>query len=93
MKRYAARRDANEPELVHLARMLGAKMRQLHVPSDWLMAYRGQWHLVEIKTATGSFTKPQLEFRAWASTVGAPPIIVWRTDADVYRTLGAKVSA
>lgn len=98
MNRHAKKRDANEPELVHLARLLGAKLHLMHEPSDWLMAHRGQWHLVEIKNPDcqgdrDEYTKAQVKFRIWANYVGAPPIITWRCEADVYRTLGARRAA
>lgn len=95
--RHAARRDAVEPELIGLARALGAWMVQIDEPTDWLMFYRGRWEPVEIKDPAtqghaNEFTLTQRTFRQEAFRRGAK-LIVWRTKDDVYNTLNAKVAA
>lgn len=95
--RHAARRDENEPELVALARTLGAWMIKLHEPTDWLMWYRGRWEPVEIKDPSvqghaNEFTMAQRTFRVEAFKRGVK-LIVWRTREDVLKTCNARVSA
>jgi hypothetical protein len=93
----AKRRDLVEPELVKLARTLGAWMIKLDEPCDWLMWFRGKWELVEMKDPSkegwkDEFTNCQREFLAEAFKRGAR-IIIWRTEADVLTTLNAKRAA
>lgn len=97
MNRFAKRRDKNEPELVKFAERLGAWMIRIDQPCDWLLWFRGNWQLVEIKDPacqghSEEFTVAQRIFRAEALRRGAM-LIVWRTERDVLSTLGAKVSA
>lgn len=91
--RYAARRDANEPELVRLARLLGVLMEK-HPPLDWWAFYRGQWIPVEIKNPDGRnrLTDKQVLFLARAKERDAP-VWIWRSEDDVYQSLGAVRSA
>lgn len=92
LNRYAKRRDANEPELVELARACGAFMYQTDDPGDWLCGYRGQWVVVEIKTEDGSPTPAQIEFSREARQRRLP-YWTWVTREDVCRDLGARVTA
>lgn len=93
----AKRRDSVEPELVKLARTLGAWLILLEEPSDWLMWYRGRWEPIEVKDPAcqgraNEFTPAQKAFRAEATRRGAK-LIVWRTQDDVLDTLNARVAA
>jgi len=93
----AKRRDLNEPELIKLARRLGAWMIKLDEPCDWLMFYRGQWQPIEVKDPTcegraDEFTAAQRAFRAEAFQRGAR-LIVWRTEADVLKSLDGRRAA
>jgi hypothetical protein len=95
--RRAARRDAIEPELIKLARTLGAWLIELDEPCDWLLWYRGSWNLIEVKDPSceghaDEFTPAQKAFRAEASRRGAK-LIVWRDRQHVLATLGARVAA
>jgi hypothetical protein len=95
--RRAARRDITEPEIIRFARELGAWLVPLDEPVDWLLAWRGQWYLVEIKQPhreghLHEFTEAQRQFQRQCGERGMR-IHVWRTDADVLATLGAKVGA
>lgn len=92
MPRHAARRDANEPELVVVARHLGAFMYRTDEPGDWLCGYRGRWIIVEIKSADGSPTAAQIAFSREARERRLP-YWTWRTAEDVLRDLGARVAA
>lgn len=87
LNRRAARRDANEAEIIRALRAVGASVHQLSgagVP-DLLVGYRGRTLLLEVKTATGKATEAQEEKRAaWRGGE-------WRTVRSVdeaLRTLG-----
>lgn len=92
--RHAARRDANEPELVTLARQIGALMWPLDEPVDWLCGWRGQWIPTEVKNPDGKnrATEQQVRFGI-AAKERQLPLWVWRTEADVLASLGARVAA
>jgi hypothetical protein len=95
--KHAKRRDLCEPELVKLARTLGAWMIKLDEPCDWLMWYRGNWQPVEVKDPgceghADEFTPAQRAFRAEAFRRCAK-LIVWRTREDVFNVLGARQTA
>lgn len=92
--RRAARRDANEPGLVALARQIGALCWPLDEPVDWLVWWRGSWHPTEIKNPDGKnrYTEQQVQFLIAAKERSAV-VWTWRTEADVLSSLGARVSA
>jgi hypothetical protein len=91
--RYAARRDQNEPELVRLARQIGAVMWPLAEPVDFLVGWRGKWVPVEIKNgAAGRLTPQQILFSGEARTRSLP-VWIWRCAEDVMRDLGARQTA
>jgi hypothetical protein len=97
MKRYAARRDAVEPELVTLARSLGWWLIRLEEPCDWLACRRGVWYPLEIKNPESQghadeFTPAQVIFHGDASARRAP-VLIWRTADDVCRDSASKVVA
>jgi hypothetical protein len=93
----AKRRDDVEPELVKLARKLGAWLIKLDEPCDWLLWYRGRWEPIEVKDPSceglaDEFTPAQRAFRAEAFRRGAK-LIVWRTTDDVLKSLNGRVAA
>ncbi len=95
--RHAARRDANEPELVKIARQLGAWMVEIHEPCDWLMWYRDRWDLVEIKAPSceghaHEFTAAQRAFRAEAMRRGAR-LLVWHTLDELLESVQGRIAA
>ena len=51
--RYAARVDANQPEIVEALRKVGASVWVIGLPVDLLVGFRGQTLLMEVKTVTG----------------------------------------
>ncbi len=92
----AARRDANEKPLVKLARELGACWLYSG-PFDGWMWFRGIWRLVEVKNPNceghaNEYTEDQVRMMIKLRERGIS-WSVWRTEADVYRDLGAKRSA
>lgn len=92
MPKYAAKRDANEPELVSFARRLGWQLWKLDEPCDWLGCRRGVWWPIEIKTGDGELTQNQKIFHRDAFNLGAR-VLVWRNTSDVLADSGAKESA
>lgn len=71
--RRAAKRDANEAEIIKALRRVGAQVVQLSgkgVP-DLLVGFRGELFLLEVKMPkTGKLTDDQKEFHAaWAEVV------------------------
>lgn len=95
--RYALRRDSNDKPLANFARALGWWLHKTHTPGDYLGAFRGVWHVVEIKDPAkeghaDEFTDAQREFHAEAFRRGLS-IKVWRTREDVVRDSGGRVAA
>jgi hypothetical protein len=91
LPKYNGKRDANEPELVKVARRLGAAFERIG-PLDFWVGVRGKWVPLEIKTEEGTYTPKQVNFIARCQARGLP-VWTWRTDADVYRDLGARRAA
>src|SRR5262249_42615194 len=94
--RRACRRDSNEHALVQLCRRLGAQWVEVGPLDGWLL-WRGVWLPVEIKHPkreglTHEYTPYQHRFFAFCRESGGR-WLVWRTDADVLRDLGARVAA
>lgn len=90
----AKRRDIVEPDLIKLAIKLGAWPTKIDEPCDWLVWYRGEWMLVEIKDPAkeghaDEFTPAQRAFRAEAFRRRAK-LVVWRTDDDVLKSMNAR---
>jgi hypothetical protein len=86
--RWNQKRDANEKDLVTLAKYLGCQLWKLSTPCDWLCLHRGRWFPCEIKTEDGGFTEKQKEFIKDAKESGGE-VTVWRNQLDVMATLGA----
>ena len=93
MPRYAGKRDGNEPDLITLARQLGAEFEKAP-PLDWWCGYRGKWVPLEIKNIDGKneYTDKQVRFRIKCKERGLP-VWTWRTERDVFESLNARQSA
>lgn len=91
--RHAAKRDANESQLVEVARKLGALIIQ-SPPLDFLVFHSGRWVPTEVKNPDGRnrLTDWQVKFLGYCKERDAP-VYVWRTEADVLDSLNAKVTA
>ena len=83
--RRAAKRDANEPELIKQARRLGWWLTRLDTPVDWLGFWRGRWYPVECKSSKGKLTPAQKSFTLNAAWYEAP-VLIWRTMDDVLES-------
>ena len=64
MRRYANRRDANEPALVEAARAIGFKVFYTSELGDLVVQFGERTELWECKTATGKLTAGQCRLRA-----------------------------
>lgn len=63
MRRYANRRDANEPELVEVARAIGFKVFYISELGDLLVQFGDRCELWEVKTPSGKLTVTQCKLR------------------------------
>jgi hypothetical protein len=84
--RYAKRQDLNAPELVELARRLGALVIYIWTPVDLLVFFRGKWNVVEIKSKDGTYTKAQTDFLKECDACDAE-VLTWRNESDVLKLL------
>lgn len=62
LRRYANKRDANEPEIVWTLQSLGCIVHRLDKPVDLLVLFRSRVFLVEVKTKKGKLTAEQQAF-------------------------------
>lgn len=53
MRRYAAKRDTSEPDIIAALEQVGAQVWPLDYPVDLLVRFREVWHLLECKTGRG----------------------------------------
>lgn len=93
MPRHAGKRDDNEPTLISFARQIGADFEKVG-PLDWWCGFRGKWVPLEIKNIDGKneYTDKQVRFLIRCKERQLP-VWTWRTEADVMRDLGARVTA
>jgi hypothetical protein len=88
LNRYAARRDANENELIACAESMGANI-VIAGPLDFWVGHRGKWVPCEAKDPKGKLTPYQANFLQRCETFRLP-VYVWRNVGDVLQSLGAK---
>lgn len=86
--RRAAKIDATQVDIVQAARDIGASWVSLAAVGkgcpDGIIGFRGQNHLVEIKTETGRLRPSQEQFiQAW----NGAPVVVLRGVDDLLRLL------
>ena len=81
LPRFAARRDATEPDIVDALESLGFHVERLSEPGipDLLLSRRHRWYVAECKTPRGRATKSQNAFRLRA----LGPVAVFREVGDV----------
>jgi len=93
--RRAAKRDANEAEIVAALEQVGCAVQRLNeggVP-DLLVGFRGRYHLLEVKLPLGveggeshrTLTPKQRAW--WRGWKGPPPVIVRSVD-EALRAIG-----
>ena len=75
--------DANQKQIVEALRRMGVFVFDLHGAGkgcpDLLLAYLGQWHLVEIKTANGKLSEQQIKFIERSSDIGKVSVVILRS--------------
>jgi len=93
--KYGARVDANQGEIVAAARAVGAEVQFLHSVGggcpDLLVAFHGQWYVVEVKDGAKPPSARKLTPRevTWHEKFNHyAPVHIWETVDDVLRTLG-----
>ena len=84
--RWDAKADQTQQEIMRAVREFGGEVQSLHrvgqgVP-DLLVAYQGQWLLVEVKTDDGGLTPKEIEWHERFSHHA--PVLVWRSWLDVW---------
>ena len=86
LRRFANKRDANEPGIIAALEALGCMVYRLDKPVDLLVLHRGTVHLCEVKTRKGKLTADQREFsESW-------PIRVLRTVEDAIALVQRKAA-
>jgi len=99
LNRYATRRDANEQDLLKILHQFGAGWIA-EGPLDGWVIWRERWTPVEIKRPDGPrggrsdrhYTEAQILFLALCKERNAP-VWTWRSERDVFESLGAKQTA
>lgn len=87
IRRYDARRDSNEAQIVAAFEGMGCQVERIDTPCDLLVNIRGAVFLVEVKTERGTLTKPQQSFsRTW-------PVHVVRSVDDAIALVKSKRAA
>lgn len=87
--RQAAKRDANEPEIVHALRSAGAVVWMLPRPFDLLCGFSGRLVGLEVKGPKGNLTDQQETDMATCRRLGLPVYVV-RTAEEALQAVGAK---
>jgi hypothetical protein len=72
LKRYAAKRDGNEPNIIRCLRKCGVLVQPLSLPGmpDLLVCYRGRLMLLEVKNTHGKLNPAQrkVALQGWPIT-------------------------
>jgi Holliday junction resolvase len=85
--RRAAKRDANEPEIIAALRAVGASVDSISgkdVP-DLIVGFRGVNYLIEVKYLSGKLTKGQYE---WHENWKGQRAVVWNSE-QALQIIGA----
>lgn len=84
--RRAAKRDANEQEIVAALRTAGAYVCRLDRPCDLLVLFRQRWFTLEVKAKRGSTRAHQEAQRRFLELTGTPVV---RTPDAALKAIGA----
>lgn len=83
-RKYAARADANQPDITHALRSAGCLVQTTHMIGrgfpDLLICYRGVMALVEVKNGDGKLTPDEA---AWHDKWRDAPVYICRGVEDV----------
>lgn len=86
--RHAARSDENQPQIIEALRNAGAKVYHIRQPLDLLVAFRGKFYVMEVKTPTGTLSPSQKDVIQEMAYAGCWPNLV-RSPEDALRAIGA----
>lgn len=81
VKRWAARRDANEPEIVAALEAIGCDVHRIDEPVDLIVGKANRTVLLEVKAPGGTLTGNQKDFFA-----------TYRGEAYIVRTPEAAIN-
>lgn len=91
--RYARKSDKNQPGLVKLWQQHGklwvSTDKQGGGAPDGFLLHRGLWLAIEIKSRTGTLTKPQQDLHAQIADKGGIVYII-RTEQDALDLINVK---
>lgn len=95
MKRLARAKavDANQPGIVEVLRMVGAYVHISGEPYDLLVAYRGQWFVIEVKDGSKPPSAQKLtakEIETLVKLRGQGPVHIARNPTEALCAIGAK---
>lgn len=63
MPKWAAKRDANEMQIVQAMRQVGATVILMKLPVDAIVLFRGATYLMDFKAVNGRLTEGQRKLR------------------------------
>lgn len=86
LKRYAAKRDKNEGDIITTLRAVGATVQQISIKGcpDLLVGYHDQNFLLEVKGAKGKLTDDE---QTWIDAWNGKVHIV-RTEKEALQAIG-----
>lgn len=88
LRRYAAKRDKNETEIVEVLRASGATVLPLSgdgIP-DLAVYFRSKWHMLEVKTAKGKLRPAQ----DWHESISPDAVHIVRTWQEALDAIGGR---
>jgi len=88
MKRHDARTDANQPEIVEVLRGIGAKVWYIWRPLDLLVAFRGVFYILEVKTEDEKPSSKQRKTITEMESCGCPVHVVHNV-GEALHAIGA----
>jgi len=86
--RRDARTDANEPEIIEALEAAGALVYRVKWPLDLLVAFRGTFYVLEVKTEGSGLNKNQAKVVKDMMLHGCFPGIVYSPE-DALKSIGA----
>lgn len=86
MPKWAAKRDANEGQIVAALRQVGATVILMKLPVDAIVLFRGATFLMDFKSAGGRLTESQRTLR---DTWQGGPLCFPRTAEEALTFIGA----
>ena len=90
MRRWGAKRDEAEAEIVAALRRVGAYVAlvsQAGLP-DLFVLFRGRWYALEVKTGKGKSQAHQMSQRRFLELTGTPIV---RTPYEALKAIGAEL--